>query len=505
VETKSICLVCGYPDQRKGGDAICECCGFFFDIDDYDWGIRYEEWRREWIASGMMWSSGAVSPPDKWNAADQLKNLRRLQEEPDESLHETGNQQDSSGVRHVCAVCGYRGLIAGHHGEDGCGSGEFCPSCGFRFGNHDERPGIAWAEWRGEWVSRGCPWFAPNEFPPPHWSPVEQLQCLRQGEGRKRRSSREMFAQAGSSEQPFVCANCGLRDVVWGDSPGGEGCSRSSRQSCGYRLVFENDVGAARYERSRRDWVARGMPLFGTYAKADLDWATMRRVADALRRNSEGCQPRGCSPLGDTQTGGGSVCPVCWFPAVIVELCGRGDATRESWCPSCGYECGFHEMTCGIGVDEWRTGWIAQGMPWSSKNVPEPAGWNPFVQLGEGLVETNRAWAAVERKVCRIAKAICPVCAFDGGTGVRGDGEADLVGDACPSCGFCLGYHDDVCGIGFDEWRRGWITRAAPWCGEASLRPTGWCPAVQLSRLSPIYLLWACPSGLFDATTAPER
>jgi hypothetical protein len=48
-------------------------------------------------------------------------------------------------------------------------------------------------------------------------------------------------------------------------------------------------------------------------------------------------------------------------------------------CPSCGTEFGLHDVNSTI--DSLRTVWFAMGPRWHSSVVPQPANWNPFVQV----------------------------------------------------------------------------------------------------------------------------
>lgn len=79
------CPVCGFAAldepvrDRSGGGSyeICPSCGFEFGVTDDDRGFSYEQWRQQWVESGMQWWAGRVDekPPANWNPARQLANL----------------------------------------------------------------------------------------------------------------------------------------------------------------------------------------------------------------------------------------------------------------------------------------------------------------------------------------------------------------------------------------------------------------------------------------------
>ena len=451
----------------------------------------------------MQWLCESQKFATDWSGADQLRNLALLAVNGEEPLQETWQAEASVGEKHACPTCGYRGMRTIHHGDDDPGLLECCPCCGFRLGDRDDEQGIAWREWRCEWVSRGFPWFSIDENPPECWDPLEQLrnagECWEEDPG----LNQETVMEDRSMVETYVCPDCGLRDAVRRDCEDKDGCFLDVCSACGYRAAFDASGWIETYEADRREWVARGMPLFGTYAKSRVNWRVMQRVKDVLCCQASESKAARCpdshEPNGVRKAG----CPVCWFPETFVD----GEEARRNGggptCMSCGYEFGFHDKTCGIGFDEWRSGWIARGMPWSGEGVPEPVGWNPYrqVRIPKGRSGEGRGTGAGLPIAQAQQKSVCPVCAFDRSAGEDAVGDRDTTDDTCPSCGFCFGFHDDVCGIGYEEWRRGWIARRAPWCGEDSRRPKGWCPAVQLIRINRLYLLWVCPSGLFAANT----
>jgi hypothetical protein len=38
----------------------------------------YDDWRNRWIKDGMRWDKGSSDPPIGWNAANQLRQLERM-------------------------------------------------------------------------------------------------------------------------------------------------------------------------------------------------------------------------------------------------------------------------------------------------------------------------------------------------------------------------------------------------------------------------------------------
>ncbi len=66
-------------------------------------------------------------------------------------------------------------------------------------------------------------------------------------------------------------------------------------------------------------------------------------------------------------------CPVCGFDAL------PDPPADYKICPCCGTEFGYHDLTHSW--DALRERWLANGAPWFSDHIPQPPGWNPFVQL----------------------------------------------------------------------------------------------------------------------------
>ena len=77
------CPVCGYPKLQgeprthaSGGSfEICPSCGFQFGVSDDDDGFTYEQWREQWRADGMRWST-LRPPPANWDPQRQLAQLK---------------------------------------------------------------------------------------------------------------------------------------------------------------------------------------------------------------------------------------------------------------------------------------------------------------------------------------------------------------------------------------------------------------------------------------------
>lgn len=76
------CPVCGYPKllesprtRNSGGSyEICPSCGFQFGVSDEDRGFTYAQWREQWRAAGMKWSS-RQKPPPGWDPEAQLEGI----------------------------------------------------------------------------------------------------------------------------------------------------------------------------------------------------------------------------------------------------------------------------------------------------------------------------------------------------------------------------------------------------------------------------------------------
>lgn len=64
-------------------------------------------------------------------------------------------------MKHICPICLYDGLYDEPYNENGVGSDEICPCCGFQFG-YDDFPNkeIQIKKWREKWIRTGKPWFS---------------------------------------------------------------------------------------------------------------------------------------------------------------------------------------------------------------------------------------------------------------------------------------------------------------------------------------------------------
>ena len=74
-------------------------------------------------------------------------------------------------------------------------------------------------------------------------------------------------------------------------------------------------------------------------------------------------------------------CPVCGFPDLDSPARTQESGGSFEICPSCGFQFGVTDDDEGVGYAEWRNRWIADGMPWRSRGLRTPSGWNPEAQL----------------------------------------------------------------------------------------------------------------------------
>lgn len=81
---------------------------------------------------------------------------------------------------YACPACGYDGLYEPPYGEDGYGSYEICPCCGFQFGLDDggAYKKEALLRWRANWIEEGFPWFSRSRTQPEGWAPPEAFPRL---------------------------------------------------------------------------------------------------------------------------------------------------------------------------------------------------------------------------------------------------------------------------------------------------------------------------------------
>jgi hypothetical protein len=79
------------------------------------------------------------------------------------------------------------------------------------------------------------------------------------------------------------------------------------------------------------------------------------------------------------------VCPVCGYPNLSEPPREADGAGSYEICSSCGFEFGFTDEDHGFSDEAWRERWIALGMPWKSRSIKPPPGWNPRQQLANLL------------------------------------------------------------------------------------------------------------------------
>lgn len=64
-------------------------------------------------------------------------------------------------MKHICPICQFDELFDEPYDENGVGSDEICPCCGFQFGCDDfpdkEKQIIVW---RKKWIKDGKQWFS---------------------------------------------------------------------------------------------------------------------------------------------------------------------------------------------------------------------------------------------------------------------------------------------------------------------------------------------------------
>ncbi|MFC4942118.1 hypothetical protein [Pseudonocardia sp. GCM10023141] len=82
-------------------------------------------------------------------------------------------------------------------------------------------------------------------------------------------------------------------------------------------------------------------------------------------------------PLPDT-----FMCPICGYPGLYGPAYSpRTHLGSYEICPSCWFEYGVTDDDKGFTHQQWRAGWIADGMPWRSPVDAQPPGWDPREQL----------------------------------------------------------------------------------------------------------------------------
>lgn len=81
-------------------------------------------------------------------------------------------------MRHLCPVCGFRGLTEAPRSLTGGGSYEICPSCGFEFGVSDDDLGHSYESWREAWRAKGMKWYSRGQKQPAEWDPAQQIAAI---------------------------------------------------------------------------------------------------------------------------------------------------------------------------------------------------------------------------------------------------------------------------------------------------------------------------------------
>lgn len=86
-------------------------------------------------------------------------------------------------------------------------------------------------------------------------------------------------------------------------------------------------------------------------------------------------------------------CPVCGYKLDFVPWIDGVPA--DEMCPCCGIQFGYDDA-CGGNVAnrellylQWRADWRSEGMPWKSKGISAPSGWNPARQLTDFIGSTD--------------------------------------------------------------------------------------------------------------------
>jgi len=73
-------------------------------------------------------------------------------------------------------------------------------------------------------------------------------------------------------------------------------------------------------------------------------------------------------------------CPVCGYDKLAEPPRNRTGGASMEICACCGFQFGVSDDDHSTSYDEYRQGWIKDGMPWTSRQRV-PKGWNPQTQL----------------------------------------------------------------------------------------------------------------------------
>lgn len=89
-------------------------------------------------------------------------------------------------MKNVCPICNFCELYDPPYDNDGYGSDEICPCCGFQFG-YDDFPNKIEGQnkWRTNWINSGCQWFSKTRTQPQNWSGINQCNNIDQKQPQK--------------------------------------------------------------------------------------------------------------------------------------------------------------------------------------------------------------------------------------------------------------------------------------------------------------------------------
>jgi hypothetical protein len=74
-------------------------------------------------------------------------------------------------------------------------------------------------------------------------------------------------------------------------------------------------------------------------------------------------------------------CPCCGYPGLHEPPRSTSGGGSYEICPSCGFQFGVSDDDAGFTYHSWREQWEKRDMPWSSRGIAPPRGWNPEAQL----------------------------------------------------------------------------------------------------------------------------
>jgi hypothetical protein len=84
---------------------------------------------------------------------------------------------------------------------------------------------------------------------------------------------------------------------------------------------------------------------------------------------------------GSVATPEGYRCPVCGWPRLHEPPRTEESGGSYEICPSCGFQFGVSDDDGGRTYEDWRREWVEAGMPWHSRGIRQPWGWDPRRQL----------------------------------------------------------------------------------------------------------------------------